>query len=272
MSGFNFDKALQDAQKDLTNRNLFLILLGSSGNGKSYAQGTFGVKTLYLYTQGESHGPRSAASMGSTNIVPVCIDRDGEKELSPDEAIKRLHAILDDVAGIKKAGIKAIAIDGATELEAIIRETTKFKEQTVKPFTDGPVELAMFRQILNRLKTIQRELDVHICMTCILTAKEIGEDGMINESTPQLHGFQVATGLIQQFDDVMVIGRMQKDDKVAYRLQLVAGVAKNTVDFKTKEVKKTFNFSPRLTGVDITSLGATLKADLAELAKLKAGK
>ena len=266
---FDFSKAIQEAKQDLINDKLFLILLGSSGNGKSFAQGTFGVKTLYLYAQGESHGPKSAATLGGANIVPVCIDREGAKELSPDEAIARLITILDDVEGIEKAGFKAISIDGASEIEALIRSTAKFKLTAKTSFEEGPATLAVFRQILNRLKKLQREAKVHVCLTCTLSVKEYGEDGAILESSPSLHGFQVATGLIQQFDDVMVIGRMQRKDKVGYRLQLAAGVNKTTKDFTTKEVNKTYNFSPRLTGVDILELGATLDSDLAALIELK---
>lgn len=273
---FDFDKAIKEAQQDLDNKKLFLILLGSSGNGKSYAQGTFGCKTLYLYTQGESHGPKSASALGASNIIPVCIDRDGDKELSSDEAIKRLLLILDDVEGLKKAKFGAIALDGASEIETLIRSTAKFKAATITDsgkhngFAEGPATLAQFREIMNKLKKLQRTLGVHVCMTCILSVKEYGEDGIIQDSTPVLAGYSVATGLIQQFDDVMIIGRMQRKDKVGYRLQLVAGASKVTTDFVTKEVKKTFNFSPRITGIDILALGATLDADLKGLAELKA--
>lgn len=268
---FDFDKAIAEAKQDVSNKCLFLILLGSSGNGKSYAQGTFGVKTLYLYTQGESHGPKSASALGGENVIPICIDREGNTPLTADESIKRLYAILDDHEALKKSGIKAISLDGASEIEALIRDTTTFKEKTIKAFSDGPVELSMFREILNRLKTLQRALKIHVCMTCTLNVKTYSEDGTIMESAPSLHGYQVATGLVQQFDDVMVIGRMERKEKVGYRLQLLAGVSKTTADFNTKEVKKTMNFSPRLTGADILSLGNTLDANLATLIDLKKG-
>lgn len=271
MSSFDFEQAIKDAQSDLVNKSLFLILLGQQGGGKSYAQGTYGGKTLYIYAQGESHGPRNAKTLGGTNIMPSCIDRVDGVTLSPDESLKRLHDMLDDIEGIKKMGIKAIALDGATEIEAIIRETKSFKEKTLKPFTDGPVELAAFREILNKLKKLQRELNVHVCVTCILEVKEVGEDGEILDSTPKLHGYQVAAGLVQQFDDVLVVGRMTKGEKKAHRFQLLAGVSKTSTDFATKVIKKTVNFTPRITGVDILSLGATLDADLGKLAELKAG-
>lgn len=272
---FDFEKAIKDAQQDIQNKKLFLILLGSSGNGKSYAQGTFGVRTLYLYTQGESHGPKSASTQGGENIVPVCIDREGDKELTADEALKRLHAILDDVEGLKKAKFGAIAVDGASEIETLIRNSSKFRVATTTEsgkhngFAEGPATLGQFREIIGKLKKLQRTLGVHVCMTCILTVKEYDADGLILDSAPQLAGYAVATGLIQQFDDVMLLGRMQKKDKIGYRLQLLATGSKKTLDAQG-EVKKTFNFSPRITGVDILSLGSTLDADLKALAELKA--
>lgn len=274
---FNFEKAVQDAKQDTENNKLFLILLGSSGNGKSFAQGTFGCKTLYLYTSGESHGPKSASTLGGSNIIPVCLDREDNNALGADETLKRLHTILDDTEGLKKAKIEAVAIDGASELEALIRGTAKFKAATLTKsgehngFAEGPATMAQFREIIAKLKRLQRAMKIHMCMTCTLVVKEYGEDGLILDSSPQLAGYAVATGLIQQFDDVMVIGRMQKKDKIGYRLQLLAAGTKTTLDLKG-EVKKTFNYSPRLTGVDILSLGATLDADLKALAALKVGK
>lgn len=268
---FDFNKASLEAKKDLANNSLFLILLGASGNGKSFIQGTFGVKTLYLYTTGESHGPRSASTTAGSNLVPVCIDRDGDAELSPDDSIARLLSILDDVEGIKKAGFGAISIDGASEIEALIRASAKFKANVKTSFDEGPATLAIFRQVINRLKVLQRTLGLHVCLTCILNIKELSETGVIMDATPQLNGYQVATGLVQQFDDVLMIGRMQKAEKIAYKIQLLATASKTTADFKTKEIKKTFNFSPRITGIDIVAQGSTLDADLSKVIELKKG-
>lgn len=271
---FDFDKAIKEAKKDLANKKLFLVLLGSSGNGKSYTQGTFGVKTLYLYTQGENHGPKSASSLGRDNIVPVCIDSDAGEDLSADQAIQRLHSILDSSEWIKKQGFGAISVDGISELEFLIRDTSKFKQMTTTDsgkhngFAEGPATLFQFREILKKLKRLQRELDIHVCMTCILNVKSYGEDGTITDSTPQSTGYVVATGLVQQFDDVMIIGKMQRKGVTRYRLQLLAEASRSTKD-ETGEIKKTFNFSPRLTGVDILALGSTLDANLAELIQIK---
>ncbi len=274
---FDFDKAFKDAESDLNNKKLFLVLLGSSGNGKSTAQGTFGCKTLYLYTQGENHGPQAARTFGKDNVVPVCIDRDGEKMLSADESIKRLHSILDDVEALKNEGFEAISVDGFSELEDLVRNTTKFKIMTTTDsgkhngFAEAGATLFQLKEIVSKLKKLHRMLKIHVCATEILTVKELGEDGTILDSAPQMLGYSVATGILQMFPDVLIIGRMQKKDKVSYRFQMLASSNKTSKDGVTQEVKKTFNFSPRITGIDILSLPSTLDANLAELAKLKEG-
>ena len=152
---FDLAQMIKESESDLKNNQLGLVILGSSGAGKSRMLGTFGVKTLYLYASGEAHGPVSAASGGS-EIVPICLDRAGDKELTADESYARLLAILADDVGLKKLGIKAIALDGATEIENIILGTTKWETtiqaayKGVKAYA-GPVTLAMFRPVMNAL-------------------------------------------------------------------------------------------------------------------------
>lgn len=271
---FDFAKAQQEAKKDLDNNKLFLLLLGPSSGGKSFIQGTYGLKTLYLYTGGESHGPKAAATRGLDNIVPIRLDVEDGKDLSADAAMVRLHAILDDTAGIKKAGFKAVVLDGASELEAIVRNTTKFKAMTTTDagkhngFAEGPATIIQFRDVLLKLKRLRQDADCHICVTCILVVKELADDGTILDSMPQLQGYSVASTIIPQFDDVLVVGRMVKGEKADHRLQLLARAAKSTSTGASGQ--KTFNFGPRITGVDILALPATLKADLSEIIKLKA--
>lgn len=274
---FDFKRAFEDAKQDLNNNKLFLVLLGASGNGKSFTQGTFGVKTLYLYCQGESHGPKSAATLGKDNIVPICIDRDETGELKADDALKRLNNILDDIEGIKKAGFGAISLDGFTELEGLVRASTRFTIMTTTDsgkhngFAEPAATLFQFKEIISKLKRLQRGAGVHVCVTEILNVKEMNDEGLVLDATPSLLGYSVAVGVVQQFDDVVIIGRMQKKDKISYRFQLMAAATKVSKDGVTGEIKKTFNFSPRLTGVDILSLPATLEANLSELIKIKKG-
>lgn len=273
--GFDFAKAIKDAEKDENIRSLFLLLLGPSGNGKSYMLGTFGCKTLYLYTQGETHGVTSSQTLGRENVIPVCIDRDGERELSGDEALSRLNAILDDIAGLKAAGFKAIALDGIPELEEIIRQTTKFKVATTAPsgahngFAVSPITRTMLRDIIVKLKKVRRELGAHVCVTCTLTVKEYAEDGTIMDAKPQLIGYEVPASLGRQFDDVLIIGRMERAGKIAYRVQLLASATVRALDQLTQSVKKTFDFSPRITGVDILGMKDTIEPDLKTIIALK---
>lgn len=268
---FDFAKAIKDSVSDIKNDKLFLFLLGVPTGGKSYALGTLGVKTLLLYTGAESHGARSASVKGGDSIVAVRLDKDGANDLSADDALNRLNAILDDVAGIKAAKFGAIALDGATEIEALIRGTTKFKTVVKTTFDEGPATMIQFRSIINKLKRLQDEAGTHVVMTGIINAKEFAEDGTILDAQPQLHGYQVATGIVQQFPDVMIVGRMTKNEKISHRIQLHASASKVTKDFKTGEAKKIFAINPRLTGANIIDLGATMEADLGRLIKLKAG-
>lgn len=274
--GFDFAKAFEDAKADLKNNKLFLLLLGASGNGKSFAQGTFGTRTLYLYTQGERHGSRAASITGKENMISVCLDQVEGQELTADESLKRLHTILDDTDGIKKGQIGAIALDGITELESLIRNSTKFKVMTTTDagkhngFAESGATLFQLKEIISKLKRVQRECNVHVCATEILNVKEMDEKGTVVDSTPQLIGYAVATGVVQQFDDVLIIGRMKKGDKTDYRFQLLAESNKTALN-QDGTIKKTFNFSPRLSGVDILNLPATLSASLFELTKLKEG-
>lgn len=282
---FNFDAAIAAAKKDQENRCLNLLLLGSSGNGKSYTQGTFGVKTLYLYTTKEDHGPASASSLENVkqfgdNVKPVRLDIDETgKQLSADETYKRLLTILNDLAGIKKAGFGAVAIDSATEIEELIKSTTEYnsllqaKYKGVESYA-GPIVLSMFRPIISALKTLRLELNVHSCMTCILDVQEYGDNGAIVASKPSLAGYNVATGLCQMFADVMVVGKMKRPDGTpGYPFQVGAQVSKSTQDFKTKEVRKTHNFNIRLTGCDMSTFPDAMPSNLSLLIKCKqAGK
>jgi hypothetical protein len=227
---FDFKAAISSAKKDLSSNNLFLLLLGASGSGKSHSIGTLGVKTLYLYTKTEDHGPKAAAMTGGSNVVPLSIDTDGDSNLSSDATLERLSSILSDTDGLKANGFKAIVIDSMTDLETIFRSSTKVKATVLKnKFAEGPALADMFKDLIITLKSVQQATGVH----------------------------------------VMVIGEMANGDKTARRFQLKA---KGTRAGKSADgaTSKTFSFSPRLTGVDLTTLPDTLKADLSKLVGLKA--
>lgn len=269
----NFDKLIAEGKEKLKNKNVSLILLGASGSGKSRACGTFGVKTLYLHTSGESHGPASA-SVGGADVLPICLDRDGDTVLTADETYARLLEILNSTAALKKLGIGAIAIDGASELETIITNTTAWKTKLtveykgVKSYA-GELTLSMFRPVLVALQKLQQELNVHTVITCILHVKELGENGEILEASPSLYGYGVATGLIQQFADILIIGQLSDGEKTRPGIQLGSHVSKVTKDQVTKEVRKLANFHNRITGADLSNAPAIIKPSLKLIAEIK---
>lgn len=270
---FDFAAALKEGQAALKQKQLGAILLGSSGSGKSRACGTMGVKTLYLHTSGEQHGALSASSGGS-EILPICIDIEAGKVLDADSAYNRLLAILADGAGIAKAGIKAIVIDGLTELEALILETKAWKQRVQIEYKGvssyaGPVTLSMMRPILNSLLKLQKDHGIHFIVTCILNVKELGESGEILNAEPKLKGFDVATDMVRQFADVLIIGQMSNGEVSKPRIQIGAHVSKASKDFTTKEVRKLQNFFVRVTGCDLSGSPETLAPNLANIIKYK---
>lgn len=270
----NLSQLIKAGQERLKNRHVALCLLGTSGAGKSRACGTFGVKTLYLHTSGESHGPASAASGGS-EILPVCLDKDGEELLTADEAYKRLLDILGSGAELKKLGVDAVAIDGATEIETIIQGTTHWKTELAAKYKGvksyaGDLTLSMFRPILARLQKLQEELGIHYVMTCMLNVREYGEDNVIVDAAPSLYGYNVATGLIQQFPDILVIGQVSDGERARPAIQLGSHVSRVSKDQTSKEVRKLSNFHCRITGADLSEAPSLVKPDLGRIARTKA--
>lgn len=278
--GFNFDAAIREATDSATDSLVSAIILGPGGAGKSSIMGTFGCKTLFLYTSGESHGPASAKKQSLethevNNIIPVRIDLQKGVELTPDQAYMNLLELLSDVEGIKKLGVKAIALDGASELEVIIRSTEKWKQLCMASngkhngFAEPAATISLLRPILNNLRNLQSKLQIHFAISCILDVKEMGSDGAILEASPRLVGYSVAETVVQQFADVLVVGRMTRGDQSKHKIQMMSDVVKVSKD-AMGTVKKTINFSPRITGVTVKT--PILDADLSEIIKLKNGK
>ena len=267
---FDFAKAIEEGKARRSRKTLEAIVLGPSGAGKSSLAGTFDGKILYLYGSGESHGPDAAETYGQGRLDTICLD-DGR---GPDEAFDALMSVLKDVEFLKKNKYTAIVIDGATELEALIRKTAEFKAMCLtnqgkhNAFQEPTAVLAMFRQVFEALRGVKASLGIHYLVTCILDVKEISENGEIIDSSPRLSTYSVAEGLIQQFADVFAVGRMTNGDKVAHRIQFLSGVSKTSKDAAGK-IKRSINFHPRLTGVK--ELPNTLPADLKEVLKLKVG-
>jgi hypothetical protein len=270
MSKFDFEKAFADAKADLNVTAIRAVVLGPSGAGKSSLLGTFKCKTLLLYCGGEDHGPVAAKALGGDNIYPICLDREGGENIDPDVAYQRLLQILSSVP----KQFKAVAVDGATEVEFLIRSTKEFKNLCLtdkgkhNTFAESGAVLVMFRPIINELKRMGRE-GIHTIMTCGLDVSAIGENGDILESKPRLSTYGVAEGLLQQTPDYFCVGSMTNSaGKQGHRVQFMAGVGRESKDVMGV-VKKTINFKPRLNG--IINLPDTCAADLTEVIKLKGG-
>lgn len=271
---FDFSKALKEGAAALKQKQLGAILLGASGSGKSRACGTLGVKTLYIHTSGEQHGALSASSGGS-EIHPICIDMEGGKLLDPDTAYTRLLAVLSDGDVIAKAGFKAVVLDGLSEIEALILETKAWKQRVQVEYKGvasyaGPVTTSLMRPIIASLLKLQKEIGIHFVVTCILNVKELGESGEILSAEPKLKGFDVATDMVRQFADVLIIGQMSNGEVSKPRIQIGAHVSKASKDFKTLEVRKLQNFFVRVTGCDLSGAPDTLAPNLAKIAEYKA--
>ncbi len=272
---FDFKAAIKEAQESAKSTLVGAIVLGSSGSGKSTLMGTFGVKTLYLYSSGEDHGVKSAAATKGCDIVPICIDASDGKKLDSDEAYARLIEILNSTEDLKKMGIKAIAIDGASELEAIIRGTAAWTRMCAtsqgkhNAFAEPTATVTLFRPIIATLKELQRSLQAHFAVSCVLDVKDIGTCGEILEAAPRLLGYSVAEAIVQQFGDVLVVGRMEKGGEVKHKLQFMTEIVKSAKD-EAGRLKKSMNFSPRLAGV--LNIPSMLDADLRKVIDLKEGK
>ncbi len=266
---FDFDSEVTTTLSD----KLQLLVAGPSGAGKSHLLGTHPGKTLYLTCGAEIHGV-DAAKKSAVDIRAIRIDATKDKNLTADEAMARLEATLDP-ASIKAAGFKFIVLDGLTELEKLVRGTTKWKKfcETKNGghdnFKETSATLALIDGILHRLRSLQFDLGIDIAVTCILDVTEKNaKTGEIEAAKPRLQTYGVAEAAVQQFGDIVVIGQMSKPDGSTGRaLQMHTELSRTSVDGATKEVKKIFGITPRLQGV--SQIPPFIKADLGEVLKLK---
>lgn len=251
---FDFDLAEKNASEMLNSDLLFAAVLGMSGGGKSRVCGTMPGKILYLFTGAEKHGPLSASSAGG-KIIPIQADFNYTTRKpfnTKDEVYINLLNILKSHESFIKGGYNSIVIDGLTEMEMIIRETKVFKDKCKtssgghNSFQEGVATSDLIRVLLDELRNLQRATKCHVAVTCILDVKALGDSKEILESSPKLKSYGVAEGLIPQFDDVLVVGRMQKDDEIPeYNFQMGSGVSRTSKEVNGR-VKKTINYNPRI--------------------------
>lgn len=274
----NFDLIESQATAALNSDLLFLALLGASGNGKSRTTGTLDGKTLYLYTGGERHGALSSKSAGG-DIIPVQVDFNYDKKApytTANESYANLLSILKSPEPLAKLKIQNVVLDGLTELEQMIRGTSAYKDKCKtssgghNTFAEGAATIDLMRPVMDELRNLQRILKCHIVVTCLLDVKSVGDKKEILEAGPKLTSYGVASSLIPQFDDILVVGRMQEDGKdVEYNFQMCGNVQRTSKEVNGR-IKKMINFSPRISvinhGVEIPEY---IKADLKEILAIK---
>ncbi len=226
----------------------------------------------------ESHGPKSASTNGSSNIVPVCIDygtwgdETAEREFTADESYQALNDILKDYATLKSEGFEAIVLDGLSVLEGIIKDTTLWKEKCKtsagkhNSFKESETSQELMGNVITWLKAAQREIDCHIVVTGIIDVKAKDQYGAVEEAVPRLGGYGLCESLIQHFADVTVVGKMVRGGETKYKFQFMTDLAKVAKD-EHGTVRKSQNFAPRITGIDVPSF---VDADLSILADMKA--
>lgn len=266
-----FDFA-QEETKTLADR-ISMLVAGPSGAGKSHLIGSYPGKLLYLTAGAEVHGVDAAKKTGK-NITAVYIDRDKTGPISADAALARLEAATDPES-VKAAQFQAIALDGLTELEKLVRASTAFKKMCETKtgghdqFKEGPATITLMDKYLSRIRNLQFDQDLDAIITCIIDVTEINKrTGEIEAGKPRLMSYQVAESMIQQYGDVIIIGKMVNDKGDSGRvIQMQTELARQSVDNETKEVKKIFGITPRLQGVE--KVPPYIKADLAEVLKLK---
>ena len=240
---------LAEAMKVKTD-GLFLCVMGPSGAGKSHFIGTYPGKTLLIYGQGESHGPASAVK-SNKDIIPISWSQTKDGSIQPEHYIKRLKDILNPEA-IVKAGFKCIAIDSFTNFCLDLKETPVFKQRcrakdgSHNAFKETEALIELCSKVLNLLQEISDVHNIDVIVSMDLQINNVGENGVITESKPGLPTFGVGKALVQQFPDILVLGRIE--GKPVF--QNFAKVISKSVDRKTNTVIKYLEFNPRLRGVN----------------------
>lgn len=279
----DFKKARLHAKKAMDNRKLQIIIMGHQGSGKSYCIGTLGTKTLYLFGTKEAHGPTSAQTEGGDNIEPMCFDygvwhEDGEdakpRQWTGDESHQFLSAILRDYDFLREEKYGAIVIDGLSVLEAMVKDTTIWRDKCKtasgkhNTFRETEASQEMVGELLSKLKQTQQEIDCHVVVTGILDVKEKDGFGAVIEASPRLAGYGLAETLLQHMADIVVVGKMTKNNEAKYKFQFMTDLTKASKD-EHGNLKKAMNFSPRLTGC---APPPVMDANLSKLAEMKAAK
>lgn len=268
-------KSLKAAKKQTS--PFMALILGTSGAGKSTLIGSLNKPTLYLYAKQEDHGVAAAGALNK-NIVPYCIDySDKGEKLTPDQTFERTLEVLNDKTIVDN--VAAVAVDGASELDLIIRKTNSFKKGCLTDkgvhnnYREGEQVIYHLKQITEAMKNLN-SLGLHCFLTCAAMVKSLDESGAVSEVTPKLQGFDVAHDLIRSFADVLLVARVniatESNPEVhpEHVMLFHSQVSKQSRDLKGN-IMKTANFSPRVSGLLVDELPPMMAADLDHLLKIK---
>lgn len=250
--------------------SLSTAICAASGGGKSYAVGTLGVRTLHLYGKGEAHAAESSRKMGGQNIVPVCWDGN---DRTPDQAYKLILQLLEPQA-LEALKVKAVCIDGLTELEALIHNTEEFAARVgTNKYQRVDETINMAKAVVLKLLTARKKLGIHALMTCILDEKERDSEGYIVDCEPKVVGYRTAVTIIQMFADKILVGATSEDGR---RIQFGGRIDKAQKNAAQRRMKFT-NWACAIGGMSDPELfeqlddRMSMEVDLAKLARMKAG-
>ncbi len=258
---------------DINTNNLFLCLMGASGSGKSHMIGTYPGKVLYLYGSGESHGPASAAKNNS-NIIAIPWDKTKQNGkpvlLDPAKAYGRLIEILSDTEALKGQGIECVAIDSYTNLVNDIKETPMFKQRCLSAkgvhnaFKEGEALIEMLSKVTRCLQNLSDFHGIDVIVPLDLSIMSTGANGEIIDCKPGLPQFGVAKAVVQQFPDILVLGRVGPKRTPVLQNYVTPKMVSKDAD---KQPVKYQEFTVRLKGVN--EIPEELNPDLREILKLK---
>ena len=254
----------------------FAIVLGPSGAGKSTLMGTLNVPTLFLHTRLEGHGATSAKGVAKGDTITdkdmSLYKKDGTVDC--DATYKNLlaHLRAPDIAD----HFEAVVIDSATELEQTIRKSQMFVDKCKalsgkhNTYSETPTLTDTFKEILETLKMLH-DKEVHCFFTCAATQKPQTDENEVMDVTPTLQGYGIASEFVKNFQDVLLVSRLSKEDeagnvKSAHALVFKSNISKTSKDLKGVVVKS-MNFSPRCFGLPLEMLPDVMKADLSLLIK-----
>lgn len=261
------------------------IVFGPPGGGKSGMLGTFGVKTLHLYSDVEYHGEDSMNLHKNCHVDAYNFERDKDgNRLAPAKALENLASIIQDEEMIKSRGYKAIVIDSLSELESLVIETSAWKAKTTdshgqpKMYTD-PVTISMINPFLSQLRNLQTKLGIHYAMTALLDVKRMGDAGEILEGTAKAKGYGVLFHLLVSFPDRFILGHMvttKGATKLKPRIQIDAQLSRISKEFAIgsapAKVSKVLNLRTKISGCDMSTFPNTMAPNFARVIECKIAK